>query len=504
MGKSQRQVIDLKAMKGISKSLSKEYTRDWTKQGKENAMLKGNNYDFSRSKLNFEVGRGGVIKSVDTKKTIEMRMKELLAARNIEDPNQKYKEPRIRTVASFILGGSREQMRRLAFGDQEFHEGKGADNSHLERKEEIEKWAVDAYNFMAEKYGEENIACFIVHLDETNPHVHCAILPITQENKFSFKQIFHGETKYSFQDYMRTLHTDFAKVNAKWGLERGSNIAETGARHRSTEEYLRDLDNKRVGKEKKLDSIQSDIDLYKGRRDNLRKDVDKLTRKVRGLTTMIKNLQFQLESARQELAVIEQLKLKGEGDTAAIEKRQRELKEEIQQLIDKIEDKEAKLAEAKQEMQQVRQTTEKLEERKTHLQAEVKKVFNDYVDANRKTVGTNLAEMLTEDAKYRFGEMAKENADALDFFEGGILKDLADRGASVLAVGTALFMGMTNEALEFSESHGGGGGVPANWGREDDEDDRRWSRRCLLQAASMLRPQSKKKAVTRSRGRGRR
>lgn len=28
------------------------------------------------------------------------------------------------------------------------------------------------------KYGEENIAAFIVHCDELNPHIHCTLLPI--------------------------------------------------------------------------------------------------------------------------------------------------------------------------------------------------------------------------------------------------------------------------------------------------------------------------------------
>ena len=38
------------------------------------------------------------------------------------------------------------------------------------------------------------------------------------------------------------LHNElYEEVNSHWGLERGSNKAETGARHRSTEEYKRDL-----------------------------------------------------------------------------------------------------------------------------------------------------------------------------------------------------------------------------------------------------------------------
>jgi hypothetical protein len=42
---------------------------------------------------------------------------------------------------------------------------RGADNSHVTRNVAIEQWAVDMYNFMSRKYGEQNIAAFIVHLD---------------------------------------------------------------------------------------------------------------------------------------------------------------------------------------------------------------------------------------------------------------------------------------------------------------------------------------------------
>lgn len=59
-------------------------------------------------------------------------------------------------------------MRRLAFGNQnvDFEKGNHPDNSWVKRQEGIEKWAVDVYNFMAKKYGEENIVAFVVHLDE--------------------------------------------------------------------------------------------------------------------------------------------------------------------------------------------------------------------------------------------------------------------------------------------------------------------------------------------------
>ena len=45
-------------------------------------------------------------------------MAENLRERGIKDPNEGRNEPKFRTIADLILSGSREQMRKMAFGDQ--------------------------------------------------------------------------------------------------------------------------------------------------------------------------------------------------------------------------------------------------------------------------------------------------------------------------------------------------------------------------------------------------
>ena len=96
-------------------------------------------------------------------------------------------EPKYRTVVNFIFGGSRERMRELAFGNQQIDFEQGAENSNAYREKDIEEWAKDVYKFVADRYGEENIAAFIVHLDELNPHIHCTLLPIESE-RFAYKK----------------------------------------------------------------------------------------------------------------------------------------------------------------------------------------------------------------------------------------------------------------------------------------------------------------------------
>ena len=184
-----KQVFDVKPANGISAGQSCEHLRNYKVIDPE--AKKYGYYDPTRMNLNFEVTKGGVVKPVNKHYSIVQRFKDNLRNRGIEDPNEikrkKGLEPNRRTVANIILGGSRDQMHKLAFGDQVVNLEKGADNRHIQRREDIEKWAKDMYDFIAKRFGEENIVAFVVHLDEKNPHVHCTLVPVNEKNKISYK-----------------------------------------------------------------------------------------------------------------------------------------------------------------------------------------------------------------------------------------------------------------------------------------------------------------------------
>lgn len=79
---------------------------------------------------------------------------------------------------------------------------------------------------------------------------------------------------------MKQLHSDFAEVNAKWGMSRGTSVAETGARHRSTEEYRRHLSEQ-------CTTIEQQIVQHKKALSDLNKDIDIARRRVKGLSSMV-------------------------------------------------------------------------------------------------------------------------------------------------------------------------------------------------------------------------
>lgn len=72
------------------------------------------------------------------------------------------------------------------------------------------------------------------------------------------------------------------------------------------------------------------------------------------------------------------------------------------------------------------------------------------------------------------------------------LADAEEFAASIVEMqktAVLLFAGYVDAATTMSESHGGGGSTPSfGWGRDKDEDEREWARRCARMAMEMSRP----------------
>ena len=72
------------------------------------------------------------------------------------------------------------------------------------------------------------------------------------------------------------------------------------------------------------------------------------------------------------------------------------------------------------------------------------------------------------------------------------LADTEDLAAGILDMqktAMLLFAGYIDAATTMAESHGGGGSTPSSgWGRDKDEDEREWARRCARMAIEMSKP----------------
>lgn len=487
------QVADLKADKGMTTARSNEHLRIAT-NGAYSRFISVN-FDPSRVDINFEVTKGGRIIPVNKEESIPLRIKRNLKKRGIKDPNEKFKtrkereEKGRRTIASFVLMGSRERMREMAFGNQQVNWQRGSDNSHVVCQEEFKRWAQDMYRFMAEKFGEENIVAFVAHLDETTPHIHCSVLPITKENKFSWKQVFHGETKEAYVREMYKFNDELAAVNEKYNLHRGESTQKTGARHRTTEQYRDWLDSliqqneeiveaqrETITRQEKSISTNKD-ELYR-----LNDEIKQANKKVRGLTTMIRNLEERL------------------SQTEANSK-------EYDELYRKLSERREQLTLAEQELQRLagvrrdlKDNIEELQQKRNDMERIISQKEPDLESKVLKDMESTGWKIASEDALRNAGAWdelkrtltPKQQKLFDEAYDGSIVEAMAQQANEIIAVSSALVLGYVDAAVTFAQSHGGGGGSPGGgWGRKKDDDDDMWNRRCFFMGMRMMRPKGK-------------
>lgn len=118
---------------------------------------------------------------------IDERIKELAPKRKIKDNAV--------LITSFILGS-----------DKEFFDGISPETQ--------KHFFDDCTEFFSECYGKENVVSAVVHLDESTPHLHFNLMPVTG-GRLCAKELFDRTA-------LRELQTDFYEiVGKKYGLKRG-------------------------------------------------------------------------------------------------------------------------------------------------------------------------------------------------------------------------------------------------------------------------------------------
>jgi DNA-binding helix-hairpin-helix protein with protein kinase domain len=96
---------------------------------------------------------------------------------------------------------------------------------------ELEKWTKANYEFACEKYGKENIIRFSLHRDETTPHIHCVVVPLTDDGRLSAKEVVGNRND------LKSLQDNYAEAMKLFGLERG--VEGSLAAHTGREEYIK-------------------------------------------------------------------------------------------------------------------------------------------------------------------------------------------------------------------------------------------------------------------------
>lgn len=255
--------------------------------------------DMSRSEDNYDL-----ISCDNYKRSIKEKLSNL-----VESSRAVRKDAVV--VCNFIVTSDNETMNAL-----------GADRQR--------EFFQDSVKWFSDRYGADRVLNATVHMDETTPHLHIGVMPITQDGRLSAKAIF---TKTE----MKAIQTEFARdVGEKYGLERGvegserthlsearfkeQKALEMANEHGAIAQELQIIteDCKRELSEatRSLETVKQELSTMQDRKDTLQGEIERLEAidkqtKVRVHEALEKqkpvllDLQKRISEAKSELSVIE-------------------------------------------------------------------------------------------------------------------------------------------------------------------------------------------------------
>ena len=286
---------------------------------------------------------------------------------------------------------------------------------------------------------------------------------------------------------MRELHTRFAEVSRKFGLDRGNDIRESGARHRSTDEY-----NRQLHRENSM--LESLIGDKQERLVKLEEQIRKAETRVKGLTTMIANLERQEMELNDEIAQLNADIENGAGDVSELRCRIASLEAQLESTGQKLADKRLKLKDADRQLADLQDELHTVKEKRDNAQ----KDYLEFTDKNQEQLRMRLTDAvfarMVVDVRSILAAMPPEQNAELD---GEFLTSIVEQPNEILKCAMYLFLGYLDGATRFAQSCGGGGSdTSLPWGRKDDEDDHRFAYRCMMQAHRMMKPPQQKRSMS--------
>lgn len=133
--------------------------------------------------------------------------------------------------------------------------GSPDDMKRIEQDGKLDEWCKDNLDWLKNTYGADNIVSAVLHLDETTPHIHATMIPITiGERRKKKSEDIQGKKKYRTKSFgnarlcaddvmsrtkLKEYQNTYAEQMAKYGLQRG--IEGSEAKHVTTSQYYRDL-----------------------------------------------------------------------------------------------------------------------------------------------------------------------------------------------------------------------------------------------------------------------
>lgn len=254
---------------------------------------------------------------------------------------------------------------------------------------------------------------------------------------------------------MRELHSRLAEVNEKYGLERGDDITITGAKHKSTETYRRELADE-------CRTLSNEVGMKKTLLSGLNRCFTKAETKIKALQTMVSDLEKAEAEKQATIAELEDYMKNHLGDAVEIKAKITATRKELWDVRDKLNDKKMKIAQAKLQLDELLKNTSHIEAKNREIKADFEKTAVSYQQQMINKIWVQAGMKALAEIADIYLRMTSIHDSSL--FDGSFAMDFINHGDKIIYCAMYLYVGYINEATNFAESQGGGGSDTKNWG----------------------------------------
>lgn len=173
-------------------------------------------------------------------------------------------------------------------------------------------FANDSLDWFREEFGDENVMALSLHLDETNPHMHVSVMPMTSDGRMSQKDFFKGpnDLKRQHREYREHM------VGKGWDIDIENKYEDVdGLSLPKYKANAKEVERKRVEQRQTRDELIQSPDLRQQVYDDIHGRV--LLSERRKIAEREKVL------AEREEALVETEKVLAENEKVLIERRDR-------------------------------------------------------------------------------------------------------------------------------------------------------------------------------------
>lgn len=210
----------------------------------------------------------------------------------------------------------------------------GGDALDIPEEEQIEILR-KGYEFISNRYGESNVISATIHRDETNPHLHVDMVPMTEDGRLSARDVVtRRELRDVQKDFLEFMQTEYPEL----GFDR------LDENERSFSNGLAQKDFERLSKEaEQLEQAKAKHDVRDNMYNRKRSKLDDRERSVeereKGLETRETALEERETALEERERRFEQCIRQKEQQNREKEQRNREKEQELAQKRSKIDSK---------------------------------------------------------------------------------------------------------------------------------------------------------------------